>query len=76
MKTTLRSLTLVLAAWLVTGGPATAQPSPTVEALLEQIAQLKKQLALEKARADENRRKSRVEDRRLARSDDRRGKKL
>jgi len=53
MKTTLRSLALVLAAGLATGGLATAQPSPTVEALLEQIAQLKKQLALEKARADE-----------------------
>lgn len=53
MTTTLRSLALVLAAGLATGGPATAQPSPTVEALLDQIAQLKKQLALEKARADE-----------------------
>jgi hypothetical protein len=52
MARTMRGVALALAGWLLIGATGTAQ-SPTIEALIEQVLQLKKQLAAEKARSDE-----------------------
>lgn len=52
MRQPVRTLGLILAGWLLVSGVTQAQ-TQTIQEALEQILQLKKQLALEKARADE-----------------------
>jgi hypothetical protein len=51
MSNGVRVLSLAVVGWLLSGTPASAQP--TVAELMDQIAALKKQLAAEKARADQ-----------------------